>query len=199
MRRSLKSRRDEEQFRAAEEELKEIIDNAQAGEVDLYYFDEAAFSLQPTVPYAWQPKGERLEIPSQKSGQISVLGVLSYDGELTPYVTQGIVDSDIVVACMDDFSTKIGDKPSLVVIDNASPHRSAKFQSRIETWESRGLFFYFLPPYCPELNLIEILWRMIKHHWLPVKAYNNFKSLLDTLNHVLANVGGEYRLSFGSK
>jgi transposase len=196
MRRSLKSKRNEEDFREAQEELKGIIEESNAGEYDLYYFDEAAFSLVPTVPYGWQPEGERLEIPSQKSGQVSVLGFLSYGGDLVPYVTDGIVDADIVVACMDDFSTKIGERPSLVVIDNASPHTSAKFKSRIETWESRGLFHYFLPPYCPELNLIEILWRMIKHHWLPLKAYTNFTSLLDNLNHVLANVGTEYRLCF---
>lgn len=94
------------------------------------------------------------------------------------------------------FSKTIQGRPSLVVIDNASPHTSAKFTSQIETWEARGLFLYFLPPYCPELNLIEILWRMIKYHWLPLKAYANFKSLLENLNHILANVGSEYCLSF---
>ena len=152
--------------------------------------------MVPTVPYGWQPEGETLEIPSRRSGQINVLGFLRYDGDLTPYVTKGTADSVVVMVCMDDFSKTIQGRPSLVVIDNASPHTSAKFTSQIETWEARGLFLYFLPPYCPELNLIEILWRMIKHHWIPLKAYANFKSLLENLNHILANVGSEYCLSF---
>ena len=29
----------------------------------------------------------------------------------------------------------------------------------------------YLPPYSPELNLIEILWRRIKYTWLPFSAY----------------------------
>ncbi len=37
------------------------------GVQDLYYFDEAGFSLTPSVPYGWQPIGERVEIPSAKS------------------------------------------------------------------------------------------------------------------------------------
>jgi transposase len=197
MRRSLKSRRDEDKFREAQQELVEIIEDHEAGDYDLYYFDEAGFSLIPTVPYGWQPEGQRLEIPSQRSSQINVLGFLGYDGALTPYITEGSVDTDVVLTCMDDFSMKINGRPSLVVIDNASPHSSAKFQSRVETWEERGLFLYFLPPYCPELNLIEILWRMIKHHWIPLSAYTSYKSLLDGLSEVLANVGSKYRLSFG--
>ena len=196
MRRSLKSQRNEEEFREAQAELDEIIKDHKAGDYDLYYFDEAGFSLTPTVPYGWQRVGERLEMPSRRSGQINVLGFLSYDGNLTPYVTEATVDSDVVVACMDNFSQTIHGKPSLVVIDNASPHTSAKFESRIETWETRGLYLYFLPPYCPELNLIEILWRMIKYHWLPLKAYTNLKSLIESLNHILIHVGSTYRLNF---
>jgi transposase len=41
----------------------------------------------------------------------------------------------------------------------------------------QGLYLLFLPPYCPELNLIEILWRKIKYEWLPVSAYESFKDL----------------------
>ena len=37
---------------------------------------------------------------------------------------------------------------------------------------------------------------MIKYHSLPLKAYANLKSLLESLNHILANVGSEYQLSF---
>lgn len=196
MRRSLKSQRDEEEFREAQAELDEIIEDHNAGGYDLYYFDEAGFSLIPTVPYGWQPEGERLEMPSRRSGQINVLGFLRYDGSLTPYVAEGTVDSDTVVACMDHFSKTLDGRPSLVVIDNASPHTSAKFESQIETWEARGLYFYFLPPYCPELNLIEILWRTIKHHWLPLKAYANLENLLEHLNYILTNVGSTYRLTF---
>ena len=34
-------------------------------------------------------------------------------------------------------------------------------------WVKRGLIIKYLPPYSPELNLIEILWRFMKYDWLP--------------------------------
>jgi len=36
---------------------------------------------------------------------------------------------------------------------------------------------HWLPPYSPELNLIEILWRKIKYQWLPLRAYLSFNHL----------------------
>ena len=54
----------------------------------------------------------------------------------------------------------------------------------------------FLPPYCPELNLIEILWRKIKYEWLPLDAYQNFKTLTAALFAVLKGIGSKYRITF---
>jgi len=48
-------------------------------------------------------------------------------------------------------------KPTIVVMDNASVHTSSAFESSIESFQSKGLFPYFLPPYSPELNKIEKL------------------------------------------
>ena len=45
----------------------------------------------------------------------------------------------------------------MVVLDNARVHTSKAFQERREAWEKRGLFIFYLPPYSPHLNLIEIL------------------------------------------
>ena len=195
MRKSLKSKRDEEDFEKAQEELRELIELHEAGQLDLYYFDEAGISLTPTVPYGWQPIGERIEIPSQKSRQLNTLGFLRYDNQLTSYTVESTIDSEIVIACFDDFCSSLTGT-TVVVIDNAPVHTSKKLQSRIAMWEEKGIFLYFLPPYCPELNLIEILWRMIKYHWLPIKAYDNFKSLVKHFRQILSQVGSRYRINF---
>jgi len=34
----------------------------------------AGFDLQPSVPYAWQPIGTTIEVPSEKSQRLNVLG-----------------------------------------------------------------------------------------------------------------------------
>lgn len=177
-------------------ELKELQREVKRGVQDLFYFDEAGFSLTPSVPYGWQPKGERIEIPSSKSSQLNVLGFLDYQGErFDPYVFQGGVDAEIVIACMDSFSKKLT-RPTTVVIDNAPVHTSAAFQAMIPAWEQKNLFLWFLPAYSPELNLIEILWKKIKYSWLPLDAYQSFEKLDERLCHVLANVGKQFSICF---
>jgi transposase len=56
---------------------------------------------------------------------------------------------------------------------------------------------HFLPPYCPELNRIEILWRKIKYDWLPFSAYTSFAALKAALLDIFSNVGSKYQITFG--
>ena len=181
LRRSLRGKRDEVDFQAAKAELAGFRAEAEAGEIDFYYFDEAGFTLDPCVPYAWQTVGETIEIPAASSDRINVLAFLSPDLRFHPFVFEETVDSEIVIACFDHLS-QIITKPTLVVIDGAPTHKSDAFQARLEEWEARGLYTYLLPAYSPELNLIEILWRMIKYQWLPLKAYQSFKDLMRLLS-----------------
>lgn len=195
MRKSAADKQDPLEFKHAKQELELIIGSHEAGELDLYYFDEARFSLDPTVPYGWQPVGETIGIPTARGGGINALGFLSYDSDLVSYTIPGTIDAECVISCMDDFSQSIN-RLTVVVIDNASPHTCKKFAERVAEWEKRGLVLYYLPPYCPELNLIEILWRMIKHHWLPLEAYKSFDNLVKCVHDVLANVGTRYTIEF---
>lgn len=195
LRRSLRGKRDEADFQAAKTELEGFRAEAEAGAIDLYYFDEAGFTLDPCVPYAWQTIGETIELTSASSGRINVLAFLSPNLRFHPFVFEKTVDSEIVVACFDHLS-HILIKPTLVVIDGAPTHKSEAFQARLEEWEERGLYVYLLPAYSPELNLIEILWRMIKYQWLPLKAYESFKDLMQSLVQVLKGIGSKYQINF---
>jgi len=176
--------------------LSDLQQESRRGQHDLFYFDEAGFSLTPSVPYAWQPIGERYEIPSSKSQQLNVLGFLNYTGQqLVPYVFEGAIDSSAVVACFDAFSLRLS-KPTTVVIDNAPLHTSSLFQSMIPRWEEQNLFLWFLPSYSPELNLIEILWKRIKYHWLPMNAYTAFENLDRELCRILGSFGNQFSINF---
>jgi transposase len=197
MRRSSRGKRDEQDFQTARAHLDKLRAACGAADhdFDLIYFDGAGFSLIPCVPYAWQLRGETLEIQSVHSPRLNILGFLNLNGSFESYVFEGAIDSEILIKCFDDYCQRMK-KPALIVLDNAPAHRSAAFESRIEGWEEQGLYLLFLPPYCPELNLIEILWRKIKYEWLPVSAYQSFKDLSEALDEVLRGVGSKYRLSF---
>jgi len=57
------------------------------------------------------------------------------------------------------------------------------------TFPERGLLVYHLPPYSPELNSIERLWKKLKYQLMPVDAWEKFSTLLGTLTSKLCEIG----------
>jgi transposase len=86
-------------------------------------------------------------------------------------------------------------KPLVIVIDNASIHRAQAIQPALKLLEKQGITLEFLPPYSPELNRIEIMWRMMKHRWMALKRRTK-EELEKTVDHVLANFGGQFKMEF---
>jgi len=99
------------------------------------------------------------------------------------------------VEYFDQFSQHIK-KRIYVLLDNAPIHRSQAFIQHIAKWVKRGLIIKYLPPYSPELNLIEILWRFMKYHWLPFSAYMSFQSLIQSVEDILTRFGTDYTINF---
>ncbi len=196
VRTSLKGKRDQAQFEEAKQRIKLLEENQRNGKINLYYLDGACFSLTPKIPYAWQEIGNYIELPSARSGNINVLGLFQANGEFDSMVIEGTVNSDVIIGYFNHVVETLT-KPTWIIMDNAPTHKSAEFTSNIESWESKGLHLYFLPPYSPELNLIEILWRFIKYQWMPFSAYLKFDNLKNELNHILANIGKKYQITFG--
>lgn len=84
----------------------------------------------------------------------------------------------------------------MVTLDNAPWPTSRAFRERIDSWGAQGVILHYLPPYCPELNLIEILWRKIKYDWLPLCCYTRYDNLKNAVLEVLSGVGSKYQISF---
>ncbi len=149
----------------------------------------------PNVPYAWQTKENPILLPSFRTKSLSVLGLMTPCSKLFHQCFEGGVTSEVMIGFLDDFCRTI-EKRTVIVLDNAPIHKSKIFQAKIKEWEEQDLFIYFIPPYSPELNLIEILWNSIKHRWLSFDAYDDFDSLKTNLNYVLNNFGGKYMINF---
>ncbi len=189
-------------FRAAQTELNRMRERLRRGrsEFELWYFDEAGFSLLPSIPYAWQPIGERLEVESSGSGgqRQNVLGFLRWDGaDFYAAAFEGRIDSHVVAGCFRQFAAdRKSVKPKLIVLDNAPVHRSEEFEEELAELAKLGVYVMFLPSYSPELNLIELLWKKIKYEWLPMDVYGSFKTMSEGLFEVLKGIGSKYRITF---
>ncbi len=203
VRRSLKKQRAEDEFRLAQAELKVLREKLRAGsnEFEVWYFDEAGFSLTACLPYAWQKVGERIELESRgnQGKRQNVLGFMRWDGaDFYLAAFEGSIDNHLVAGCFRHFAKeKKGGKPKLIVLDNALAHRGEEFEEELEELAKQGIFVMFLPSYSPELNLIELLWKKIKYEWLPLDIYGSYQTMCDGLFEVLKGIGSKYRITFG--
>jgi len=195
VRKSLKSLRDPEEFTKCQRELEALQKQEDQGKIDLYYFDESGFTLDPYIPYAWQEPGTVIEIPAAKGTRINIVGLMNRKNDLHPYMFEQSINTSVIVACLNDFCQKIKEK-TIVVMDNSSIHTSEEFEDYIAQWKKKGLHIKYLIPYAPELNLIEILWRHIKYLWLPFSAYQCMEALREALEHVLKEFGSKYQITF---
>ncbi len=64
-------------------------------------------------------------------------------------------------------------KKYVFILDNAPAHKAKKTIEFIKSI-SKNIYIEFLPPYSPQLNCIEICWRIIRHD---VTSSNFFKSI----------------------
>lgn len=184
------------QYQRAQARIADLQARERAGACELWYFDASGFCLEPCIPYAWQPIGHTLELPQSSHNQrLNVLGFLQRDNTLMPYLIDGSIDTAAVVACMDQFSEHLN-KKAYVLLDNAPMHRGKAFVRHIPKWVKKGLIIKYLPPYSPELNLIEILWRCIKYYWLPFSAYVSFQHLCAAVEEILQQFGTKYTIDF---
>lgn len=74
------------------------------------------------------------------------------------------------------------DKKQLIILDNASWHKKAVRLMR-EDKSYANIDFLFLPPYSPELNPIERVWRITRKE----KTHNCFFEKIDVLKNTLTS------------
>ena len=166
-----------------------------SGYIDLYFGDESHLGLTPNVPYAWQTKDNPILLPAAKGKFLNVVGLMNRKNDLFFEVNETTFNSDKCICFMNKFAAQIV-KRTVVILDNSPIHKSKKFMAKMKEWEEMDLLIYFLPPYSPELNLIEILWRRIKYQWLPFDAYLGFQNLKERLLYVLQNFNIKYDIIF---
>ena len=194
----METKRNQSDFEACQHTQSQLIEAETRGDINLYYFDESGFSQKSNLPCAWSPKNEPLTLPAYThSKRLNVLGFISRKGQLVYDTTEERVTTDTVIAVFEKFiNTLSSDKITVVYLDNASMHRSAKFREQCDDWFLKKLVVAYLPPYSPELNIIEIIWKKIKYEWLSCHAYETFETLTDSVKNILSGYQSKYSITF---
>lgn len=182
-------------YASKKEDLQELEKLSVEGKIDLFYGDESCVSSQGYVPYGWQFSNEKVAVYTENAYKINIFGLVSRDNVCHWATSEESINSKFVVEQLENLSFKIK-KDTFVVLDNASIHTSGLFQERLDFWQKRGLYIFFLPPYSPQLNIAETMWRIIKTRWIKPEDYNKKDKLFYAVNRTMANVGKEIKINF---
>ncbi len=171
----MKSRQCPIEQASKKEALAELLALEAVGLIEVFYGDESGFWQNPVIARAWQFAGEEIRITPEKGKRLSVFGLLNKKCEGEFWAGEKTIKTEFVVDCLAEWNANKSDKPRVLVLDNAKIHRSKLMREKLTEWEEKGFYVFYLPPYSPHLNKIEILWRKIKYEWLKPEDYASFE------------------------
>ena len=191
----MKNKELEEVYQHKREILGELETLAEQQLIDLSYADESRISLEPNVPYGWQFAGEEVFMPSAKGSGLNCFAILSRNNQCLVKTSERTFSASFIFEQFEVISLKLR-KLTVIVLDNARIHTSKIIKERIKTWQSRGLYLFYLPRYSPHLNIVETLWRKLKYEWLMPADYQSKEHLFYQINLALKAVGNSLFIRF---
>jgi transposase len=178
--------------------LKHCQKAASAGQISLFYLDESGFSNLPNVQRAWAPKGQpHAADASGPRRRVNVIGALDWaTGQVWHHLHEQTVNRAAVIDLIDGIARREQRMPlTLVVLDNARIHHGIG-QEKLDDWMiNHRLLLMHLPPYSPELNPIEIVWKQAKYHWRRFVSWSK-EQLLEEVHKLMQETGSTYKISF---
>jgi len=180
----------EAQNKFLKEELKPRIEETQEGKRVLYFVDAAHFVLSPFLGFLWSFTRIFLKAPSgrQRFNVLGALNVATY--ELLTVKNDSYINADCVCELLTKIAEQYSGVPISIVLDNARYQRCRKVQDYAQ---QLGIELLFLPPYSPNLNLIERLWKFVKKKCLYSKYYEKFDGFKTAITNCLDKTNTEYK------
>lgn len=178
-----------------DEVLEPRITQAQAGHRALYFLDAAHFVLAPFLGYLWTLTRIFIRAPAGRH-RFNVLGALhAVTHQLITFTNDSYINSDSVCELLLKIAEASTGIPISVVLDNARYQRCYKV---ISYAEQLGIELLFLPPYSPNLNLIERLWKFVKKQCLYSRYYGQFAEFKASITACLSKTHTEYKQELDS-
>ena len=168
-------------------ELLPKLEQARKGQRKVFFVDAAHFVMGAFLGMIWC--FARVFVKTSPGRQrYNVLGAIdSHNQELVSIRTTENINSLSVVALFEKIRLKYPDNKITLVMDNARYQRCQFVRNHAA---SEGIEILFLPPYSPNLNLIERLWKLTKRRCLTNHYYPEFKSFCRAIDKCLDDLSG---------
>lgn len=175
--------------------LQPRLNEAQTGKRTVFFVDAAHFVLAPFLGYLWSFCRLFIKAPSGRQ-RLNVLGALNaVSHELITVINDSYINAQSVCDLLWKIHRLYSQAPVTIVLDNAKYQRCRIVMALAEELDIELLF---LPPYSPNLNLIERLWKFVKKQCLYSKYYDQFASFQQAIINCLSQTHSTYKLELDS-
>jgi transposase len=143
----------------------------------IYFLDPVHQIHNNANGYCWQiigRKGTKQVKSNTGRRRLNIIGALDpITLEQIMILTEANCNKELMISYLTHIREEnIGSDKIYIVLDNAGYNRSFEVK---ETAKSLNIQLIYLPPYCPNLNLIERLWKYFKKKVMKNKYYGTFE------------------------
>jgi transposase len=145
------------------EELPALQKRAQVRGARIMFADEASMRTDYHAGTTWAPRG-RTPIVGAAGQRVSVnmISAIGLNGELEFMMVDGYGTGTTFKWFLEQLMLGAS-KPIILVVDGCSIHKANEVKEYVESTKGK-LELYFLPPYSPQLNPDEQVWKNVKEY-----------------------------------
>jgi transposase len=175
--------------------LEPLLKAAQMGLIEVFFCDGVHLTYGYQGGYCWCK--ERKCIPSaygrKRANLLGFMNARTY--ETTSVMNDSYLNADSVCKGMDKLRKRYPNKVLYVVLDNAAYQHCKKVQDKATELK---INLVFLPPYSPNLNLIERLWKFLRKHLLANQYFPSFQEFFSAIEDFIQSVHIRNKLKLSS-
>jgi len=166
--------------------LPRIINYAKKEGAHLLFEDESFFQQWGSLSYSWSKVGcQPLVYSSGNRRSYKTFGAIDFwTGRFVYQCEENSLNTETYISflqkLMREFDGKI-----IVIQDNAGYHRSKDLKDFV-LLNSERIKLYQLPPYSPDFNPIEKLWKKVKRAGTHMKHFPTYEHLKACVDYILA-------------
>lgn len=158
---------------------------------EIYFADAVHPAHQCQAVSGWIPIGEKKHLPTTaKQTRLHFIGAVSLGKELK-LITEEVktADSENFISFCKKLEMSSTAQVIYLILDNAMAHKSKKSKEYLIHSKIKPIY---LPPYSPNLNIIERLWKIMREIKIYNKHYEEFPDFANSIRSFFKNATTQY-------
>lgn len=193
---SLRHRQNRRLYKSVQRRLQALEKQARRPGADfvLLYGDETEFHLNPELTGMWARKGVPFEIPSAgQDRKVMGFGAVDYASGRLVWRLAERKNQHEFCAFIQQVLRAFRGRKIVLVLDNVAYHKTKMLLDLYAEHRDR-LDVVWLPPYSPNLNRIERVWKHLKSRYIQNEFFETLQKLLRAIDVAFTETNSDLRL-----